>query len=124
MIGNRFFITVAGQPQDVVNFELFDRATGNYITVDNSVNFTKLLGTLSEPAILKAEVTGVDMISKDGSVNIGVENGNIVVDGAEAENVKVYTVSGQQVSGENLASGVYVVKVATENGVITRKIVK
>ena len=124
MIGNRFFITVAGQSQDVVNFELFDRATGNYITVDNSVNFTKLLGTLSEPAILKAEVTGVDMISKDGSVNIGVENGNIVVDGAEADNVKVYTVSGQQVSGENLASGVYVVKVATENGVITRKIVK
>ncbi|MGN1172979.1 MAG: T9SS type A sorting domain-containing protein, partial [Muribaculaceae bacterium] len=124
MIGRRFFITVAGQAGETVDFQLFDRATGEYTLVDSNVAFSAMEGTLSNPLTLKADVTGVDFIRNDGNVNIEIIGGDIVVNGAKASDVKVYTVSGKEVGTENLSSGIYIVKVATENGVITRKVVK
>lgn len=124
MIGRRFFITVAGQAGETVDFQLFDRSTGEYTLVDSNVAFSAMEGTLANPLTLKADVTGVDFIRNDGNVNIEIIGGDIVVNGAKASDVKVYTVSGKEVGSENLSSGIYIVKVATENGVITRKVVK
>ena len=53
-------------------------------------------------------------------VKIETINGAIVVNGAT--DVEVYNLAGCRVDNTNLSSGVYVVKIKTENGIVTQKV--
>ena len=63
------------------------------------------------------KITGVESIITGNEVNVVVENGNIVVNGAEDANIEVYSTNGQCVyNGTNTniavsAKGLYIVKV-------------
>ena len=63
-------------------------------------------------------------MNADGGVAVSIDGDNIVVCGAEEGDVKVYNASGMQVPATGISSGVYLVKVNTPQGVVTKKIIK
>lgn len=74
--------------------------------------------------------TGIEVSETNEEVFVSVQNGNIVVSGAEVENVTVLNNQGVVVANSNSAyvsmnsmKGMYIVKVKTEKGIVVRKIV-
>ncbi|MGN1256108.1 MAG: T9SS type A sorting domain-containing protein, partial [Bacteroidaceae bacterium] len=121
MINGRFFITVNGKNRETVTFKLFDTTTGDFLPLEESVSFTKTLGTYTQPLMFDDAVTGIREVCNSEAISIRVAAGNIVVEGAQ--NVKVYSIDGQMVAPVDLTAGTYIVKVTTSNGVVTRKVV-
>ena len=126
MVGQRFYITVHGNHSDKVSFKMFDTVTGKYTDVITTIPFAEIAGSYSVPVTLTtAQPLGVDDVFGDnGSIDIRFDGDAIVVNGVVAEAVSVYNVAGQQMPMEGLASGTYIVKVLTADGVITKKLIK
>lgn len=120
MINGRFFITVNGKNRETVTFKLFDTTTGDFLPLEESVSFTKTLGTYAQPLMFDDNVTGILESNNADVISISVNGNDIMVEGAQ--DVKVYSIDGQMVAPENLAAGTYIVKVTTSNGVVTRKV--
>ncbi len=120
--GSRHFITVHGETGEQVTFRIFDRATGEYIDAENVTNFAAMEGTMAKPLAIKAEISGIENVD-GGDIDIILDGDSITVNGVAEDAVKVYNIAGQQVKAENLEAGVYIVKINTTGGVITRKVV-
>lgn len=121
MINGRFFVTVHGEMGEKVSFRLYDALTGEYIVLDDAVDFASTVGTYQRPMALNTPtLTGIDSVTGDQGVAVYLDGGRVVVAGVAAESVEVYNASGMRVAAEGLGTGVYVVRVKTASGTITR----
>lgn len=121
MINGRFFVTVHGEMGEKVSFRLYDALTGEYFVLDNAVDFASTVGTYQRPMALNTPtLTGIDSVTGDQGVAVYLDGGRVVVAGVAAESVEVYNASGMRVAAEGLGTGVYVVRVKTASGTITR----
>lgn len=121
MINGRFFVTVHGEMGEKVSFRLYDALTGEYFVLDNAVDFASTVGTYQRPMALNTPtLTGIDSVTGDQGVAVYLDGGRVVVAGLAAESVEVYNASGMRVAAEGLGTGVYVVRVKTASGTITR----
>lgn len=121
MINGRFFVTVHGEMGEKVSFRLYDVLTGEYIVLDDAVDFASTVGTYQRPMALNTPtLTGIDSFTGDQGVGVYLDGGRVVVAGVAAESVEVYNASGMRVAAEGLGTGVYVVRVKTASGTITR----
>lgn len=121
MINARFFVTVHGEMGEKVSFRLYDALTGEYFVLDDAVDFASTVGTYQRPMALNTPtLTGIDSVTGDQGVAVYLDGGRVVVAGVAAESVEVYNASGMRVAAEGLGTGVYVVRVKTASGTITR----
>lgn len=121
MINGRFFVTVHGEMGEKVSFRLYDALTGEYFVLDDAVDFASTVGTYQRPMTLNTPtLTGIDSVTGDQGVAVYLDGGRVVVAGVAAESVEVYNASGMRVAAEGLGTGVYVVRVKTASGTITR----
>lgn len=121
MINGRFFVTVHGEMGEKVSFRLYDALTGEYFVLDDAVDFASTVGTYQRPMALNIPtLTGIDSVTGDQGVAVYLDGGRVVVAGVAAESVEVYNASGMRVAAEGLGTGVYVVRVKTASGTITR----
>lgn len=121
MINGRFFVTVHGEMGEKVSFRLYDALTGEYFVLDDAVDFASTVGTYQRPMALNTPtLTGIDSVTGDQGVAVYLDGGRVVVAGVAAESVEVYNASGMRVAAEGLGTGVYVVRVKTASGTITR----
>ena len=104
-----------------VSFRLYDALTGEYFVLDDAVDFASTVGTYQRPMALNTPtLTGIDSVTGDQGVAVYLDGGRVVVAGVAAESVEVYNASGMRVAAEGLGTGVYVVRVKTASGTITR----
>lgn len=121
MINGRFFVTVHGEMGEKVSFRLYDALTGEYFVLDDAVDFASTVGTYQRPMALNTPtLTGIDSVTGDQGVAVYLDGDRVVVAGVAAESVEVYNASGMRVAAEGLCTGVYVVRVKTASGTITR----
>lgn len=121
MINGRFFVTIHGEMGEKVSFRLYDALTGEYFVLDDAVGFASTVGTYQRPMALNTPtLTGIDSVTGDQGVAVYLDGGRVVVAGVAAESVEVYNASGMRVAAEGLGTGVYVVRVKTASGTITR----
>lgn len=121
MINGRFFVTVHGEMGEKVSFRLYDALTGEYFVLDDAVDFASTVGTYQRPMALNTPtLMGIDSVTGDQGVAVYLDGGRVVVAGVAAESVEVYNASGMRVAAEGLGTGVYVVRVKTASGTITR----
>lgn len=121
MINGRFFVTVHGEMGEKVSFRLYDALTGEYFVLDDAVDFASTVGTYQRPMALNTPtLTGIDSVTGDQGVAVYLDGDRVVVAGVAAESVEVYNASGMRVAAEGLDTGVYVVRVKTASGTITR----
>lgn len=119
VVNGRYFITVHGENKENISFKLLDKVTGELMSLDTNIPFSMMAGSMSKPLTIQSSISGVEGIGSE-NFDISVEGNNIIVNGAE--NVKVFTVNGVQVTAENLIPGVYIVKAETANGIVNRKV--
>ena len=125
MVGERFYITVHGATGDKIELKLYDKLADEIIDLANVLNFASSAGTYSQPYPIDTNnVSGINGVNADGGVAVSIDGDNIVVCGAEEGDVKVYNACGMQVPATGISSGVYLVKVNTPQGVVTKKIIK
>lgn len=105
IIDGKMYITVHGEQGDKVAFKLYDKFSGQYIDMNETVGFAPICGSSARPMPLNAP----------GTVN-GVEE--IMADD-DFENAEVFTLSGQRVASGNIAPGIYIVRGKTS----TRKLI-
>lgn len=105
IIDGKMYITVHGEQGDKVAFKLYDKFSGQYIDMNETVGFTPICGSSDRPMSLNATgtFTGVEEIMADD----------------DFENAEVFTLSGQRVASENIAPGIYIVRGKTS----TRKLI-
>lgn len=105
IIDGKMYITVHGEQGDKVAFKLYDKFSGQYIDMNETVGFTPMCGSSDRPMSLNAPgtFTGVEEIMADD----------------DFENAEVFTLSGQRVASENIAPGIYIVRGKTS----TRKLI-
>lgn len=121
MINGRFFVTVHGEMGEKVSFRLYDALTDEYFVLDDAVDFASTVGTYQRPMALNTPtLTGIDSVTGDQGIAVYLDGGRVVVAGVAAESVEVYNASGMRVAAEGLGTGVYVVRVKTASGTITR----
>lgn len=96
IIDGKMYITVHGEQGDKVAFKLYDKFSGQYIDMNETVGFAPICGSSARPMSLNAPgiVTGVEEIMADD----------------DFENAEVFTLSGQRVASENIAPGIYIVR--------------
>ena len=89
-----------------------------YVPVGSKSAYANATGWSDFTNIIEDDVkTGVESTFADNSVNVSVENGNIVVNGTENVNIEVYNVNGQCIYNGTAttipisAKGLYIVKV-------------
>lgn len=125
MIGERFYITVHGATGDKIELKLYDMITDEIIDLASVLTFASSAGTYSQPYPIDTNnVSGINDVNVEGGVVVNIDGDNIVVCGAEEDDVKVYNACGMQVPATGISSGVYLVKVNTPQGVVTKKIIK
>lgn len=112
---------IDGKNREAVTFKLFDTTTGEFISFDETVSFTKTMGTYAQPLMFNGAVTGIRDITGADGLSIRISGNSIVAEGAK--DVKVFSTNGQMVPQTNLTAGTYIVKVTTANGVVTKKMV-
>ena len=105
IIDGKMYITVHGEQGDKVAFKLYDKFSGKYIDMNETVGFAPICGSSARPMSLNAPgtVTGVEEIMADD----------------DFENAEVFALSGQRVASENIAPGIYIVRGKTS----TRKLI-
>ena len=125
MIGERFYITVHGATGDKIELKLYDKIADEIIDIASVLTFASSAGTYSQPYPIDTNnVSGINDVNAEGGVVVNIDGDNIVVCGAEEGDVKVYNACGMQVPATGISSGVYLVKVNTPQGVVTKKIIK
>ena len=126
---NRWFVSVTGNPGDIVRFRLYDNLTGRYVDLDESVPFGTGIGSLRLPFTINGTPAGIQTESVE-SLALAYHNEAIIVNGNTAPvTINVRNMSGRVVLSSTsavtrtdcLPSGVYVVTVSDGS---TRKSLK
>ena len=136
---NRYvaFLTVYGESSEEMRFVLTDGR--GLVESDDSMDYVKngIVGTLTEPAVLHFGTLGVDDFEQV-VVNVfpNPSNGIFNVEGNGIRKIEVMDALGQiilskeveddslQINLSNNASGVYLLRVITDNGISTNQIIK
>ena len=136
---NRYvaFLTVYGESSEEMRFVLTDGR--GLAESDDSMDYVKngIVGTLTEPAVLHFGTLGVDDFEQV-VVNVfpNPSNGIFNVEGNGIRKIEVMDALGQiifskeveddsqQINLSNRASGVYLLRVITDNGISTNQIIK
>lgn len=129
-VNGKFFITVHGIGNETVSFKLHNRMTDKYLTVDRTVGFKPMAGTLSSPLRMAAgETTNINAADL-GRSGIAVINGRLSLQGLSVKSFRVVSANGtvllvNDADMTQLPSGIYMVIVVTTDGrTITKKVVK
>ena len=90
-------ICKSSTPPTVDNFSFSEVPTTAtlYVPIGSKQAYANATGWSRFTNIVEKEMSGVESTLIDNDVNVVVENGNIVVIGANGENVEVYSTSGQ-----------------------------
>lgn len=141
-----FALSASADDYNYLNFRLYDGteqslaanglkitfSDGSLVATNNGTSTTLDLAQLSAMYFSQNDVSSVDGITI-GQRNIRVDNGSVYVAGNQGEEVRIFNISGvlcsrcqlssdgEELVGESLAAGVYVVKV---NNNATKIIVK
>ena len=103
----RMMISVAGTAGEKVSFRIYNKATGEFADVAETVKYAQTLGSLKAPlALTVPEVTGISSV--------------VATDKVQAEGV--YDMNGRRVNSMT-QSGVYVVKTMVDGKLETKKVV-
>ena len=103
----RMMISVAGIAGEKVTFRLYNKVTGEFADVAETVKYAQTLGSLKAPlALTVPEVTGISSV--------------VATDKVQAEGV--YDMNGRRVNSMT-QSGVYVVKTMVDGKLETKKVV-
>lgn len=103
----RMMISVAGTAGEKVSFRIYNKATGEFADVAETVKYAQTLGSLKAPlALTVPEVTGISSV--------------VATDKVQAEGI--YDMNGRRVNSMT-QSGVYVVKTMVDGKLETKKVV-
>ncbi len=123
IVNGRILITVNGKANETITFKLHDSETGAITDLTDEIAFSDIAGSFTKPVILHTVVNGIQNVDNNDDLTISVSGNAINVEGMADNAVEVYTLSGQRVGLTGLAADVYVVKVKTAQGTITKKVV-
>lgn len=123
-------VSLAGEAGEKVTFRLHNEWTGEFIEVDNVLNFSDLAGSLKNPVMLNVpeDATAIDNVSTEGisiSGNVlylGTYNGTATVTTIDGKVVAKTTES--SISVDELPAGIYVVVIEGGAKPIVKKIIK
>lgn len=103
----RMMISVAGTAGEKVSFRIYNKATGEFADVAETVKYAQTLGSLKAPlALTVPEVTGISSV--------------VATDKVQTEGI--YDMNGRRVNSMT-QSGVYVVKTMVDGKLETKKVV-
>ena len=126
------FITVSGQPGDIVTFRLYHNQLQNYEMINGKFNFVSHVGNLTNPLRLYADVTALRNVG-ESALSINFRNDVIMVNGAigqplisvtDLQGKRVSIHQGKILSVANLPVGIYIVCVSDGLKQIKTKIKK
>jgi len=126
------FITVSGQPGDIVTFRLYHNQLQNYEMINGKFNFVSHVGNLTNPLRLYADVTALRNVG-ESALSINFRNDVIMVNGAigqplisvtDLQGKRVSIHQGKTLSVANLPVGIYIVCVSDGLKQIKTKIKK
>lgn len=131
MIDGKCFITAHADKGETISFRLYNETTGEMRSIDETLLFAKTAGSIKAPFRMNVGgvITGINASDIERS-GIAIVDGQITVRGLDVKSIIVCNAAGAIVSTgattiNGLPSGVYVVKVMTNNGkTVTKKIVK
>lgn len=131
MIDGKCFITAHADKGETISFRLYNETTGEMRSIDETLLFAKTAGSIKAPFRMNVGgvITGINASDIERS-GIAIADGQITVRGLDVKSIIVCNAAGAIVSTgattiNGLPSGVYVVKVMTNNGkTVTKKIVK
>lgn len=113
-------VVVSKNPQAPIGGLFTQKVYSNatlYIPVGSNEAYASATGWSNFTNIVEKDMSGVESTLADNSINISVENSNIIVNGTDNAKVEVYNVNGQCVyNGTSTtipvgAKGLYIVKV-------------
>lgn len=103
----RMMISVAGTAGEKVSFRIYNKATGEFADVAETVEYAQTLGSLKAPlALTVPEVTGISSV--------------VAADKVQTEGI--YDMNGRRINSMT-QSGVYVVKTMEGGKIVTKKVV-
>lgn len=103
----RMMISVAGTAGEKVSFRIYNKATGEFADVAETVKYAQTLGSLKAPlALTVPEVTGISSV--------------VAADKVQTEGI--YDMNGRRINSMT-QSGVYVVKTMEGGKIVTKKVV-
>jgi hypothetical protein len=130
IIDGLVLVSLAGKAGEQVTFRLHNEWTGEFIEVDNVLNFSDMAGSLKNPVMLNVpeDATAIDNVSTEG-ISI---NGNVLNFGTYKGTATVTTIDGKvvakttesSISVDELPAGIYVVVIEGGAKPIVKKIVK
>lgn len=123
-------VSLAGKAGEKVTFRLHNEWTGEFIEVDNVLNFSDMAGSLKNPVMLNVpeDATAIDNVSTEGIsingnvLNFGTYKGTATVTSIDGKVVAKTTES--SISVDELPAGIYVVVIEGGAKPIVKKIVK
>ena len=123
-------VSLAGESGEKVTFRLHNEWTGEFIEVDNVLNFSDMAGSLKNPVMLNVpeDATAIDNVSTEGIsingnvLNFGTYKGTATVTSIDGKVVAKTTES--SISVDELPAGIYVVVIEGGAKPIVKKIVK
>ena len=135
------FLTVYGGDNDNVSFRYYDVTTGDEVMLNDEMTFevNATHGDIMEPYVMTLSTMGIDETSAGFNIYPNPVHDKLYIETeAEIEEVVVYDVYGRiqnlrnsetqklrnSIDVSNLNSGVYLIKINTENGIITKRFIK
>ena len=135
------FMTIYGDDNDNVSFRYYDVTTGEEVALNEvmTFEFNATHGDIMQPYVMTLSTMGIDETSAGFSIYPNPVQDKLYIEAeAEIEEVVVYDVYGRvqnlrnsetqklrnSIDVSNLNSGVYFVKIKTEEGNITKRFVK
>ena len=130
IIDGLVLVSLAGKAGEQVTFRLHNEWTGEFIEVDNVLNFSDMAGSLKNPVMLNVpeDATAIDNVSTEGIsingnvLNFGTYKGTATVTSIDGKVVAKTTES--SISVDELPAGIYVVVIEGGAKPIVKKIVK
>lgn len=127
---DRLFLSVTGLPGERVSFRLYDEASGQSISLNETVIFGAPQGSLRAPLRLSGNTVGI-RVAESTALTLSFDGSSIIVGGAAADKPltvsvrtldgrTVLTANGTTVSISQLPTGVYAVTAVS--GAVTRTI--
>lgn len=101
---------------DYYEFDEVSTTATLYVPIGSKEAYANATGWSLFTNIVEKEMSGVESTLTDNEINVSVENGNIIVNGAENANVEVYNTNGQCVYNGTAttipvnAKGLFIVK--------------
>lgn len=140
-VGDKLFITIHGNSEDVISFKAIENATGEEYVISEITRMAEKMGTMQSPYLLHIEkTTDINGTAAKEDYNIypnpvrttlyiNGDTNNIIglkviaVSGAVLDSVNSYNAeSGFNVS--RLAAGNYILGIITKNGIVYKRFIK